>query len=361
MKKLVIAAAVATVCAGSAGYGQTYIKGDFFGDYAYTVKDNEPANEDVSSFSIRRIYFTFEHSMAKNISVRFRLESKSNPFGDSGRINPFVKQAYIAWNNVIPGHTIYAGISSTNALANTDAYWAYRSVSKSMLDLNKISSSADLGVAVKGTLGKNVHHWVMVSNGTGYGSPEVDKFKKVSYSLWVTPVKGLIIEGYADYEKQDPATASLSSARDFFQASSYTTLKGLVGYKTKTFTVGAEAFMRTNAESGSIDAAGTGQADVVRQGVSLFGWTDTPVDKIRLFGRYDLFDPNNSDTVFAGSSAGIDDEYRYMIFGVDYEAAKDVHIMPNVVIHDYTLDNKKSDVVARITLFYKYTSNDLAQ
>ena len=70
------------------------------------------------------------------------------------------------------------------------------------MDYHKISSSADMGIALKGDLSEKVHHWLMIMNGTGYGSAETDKYKKIGYAVWFTPVKGLILEGYVDYEKQ---------------------------------------------------------------------------------------------------------------------------------------------------------------
>ena len=58
-----------------------------------------------------------------------------------------------------------------------------------------------MGLALKGDLNSLVHHWLTVMNGTGCGASESDRYKKIGYALWITPAKGLIVEGYVDYEK----------------------------------------------------------------------------------------------------------------------------------------------------------------
>jgi len=184
----------------------TRVKGVVFADYYYNIDNHDAVKKDQNAFCIRRIYFTFENNLTANIKMRFRLESAHDKFGTTNKINPFVKHAYMEWANFFPNHKLYLGIAETNAFKNAENYWGYRSVEKTIMDLEKISSSADMGIALKGDFGSILHHWLTVYNGTGYGSSEVDKYKKIGYSLWLTPVNGLIIEGYMDYEKQDPVT-----------------------------------------------------------------------------------------------------------------------------------------------------------
>lgn len=338
----------------------TEIKGVVFADYNYYAGNHDAAVEGRNDFSYRRIYFTFENSLADDIKMRFRLESEHPKFGTAAKINPFVKHAYLEWKNLIPSHTLYLGIAETNAFKNAEDYWGYRSIEKTAMDLNKLSSSADMGIALKGDLGKVAHHWLTVYNGTGYGSAEVDDYKKVGYAFWLTPVQGLILEGYADYEKQDAATATLSTAKDYFQSSAYSTLKAFVGYSGRTFTVGAEAFRRTNSDAGAADAAGTSRVDVVKQGYSLFGSWITPLPKLKVFARYDKFDPNTDDNVWVSDSQnGVDDGYALVIAGLDFIPRGNIHFMPNVMIKQYELSGKDSDVTARMTLYYKFGSGKI--
>lgn len=351
------------VGSGLAVQGQTTskIKGVVFADYNYLAGNHDEAKEGLNDFSIRRVYLTFENTLAKDIKMRFRLESAHPKFGTSAKINPFVKHAYLEWANLIPRHKLYLGIAETNALKNAETYWGYRSIEKTIMDLNKISASADMGIALKGSLiDQKLHHWLTVFNGTGYGSAEVDKYKKIGYSLWVTPVEGLILEGYVDYEKQDAATGSFKYAKDYYQSSSYTTLKGFVGYSGRAFTVGAEYFRRSNREAGASDAAGTSRVDVHKAGFSVFGSWITPMPKLKVFARYDSFDPNTDDDVWVSQTRnGVDDDYSLIIAGLDYIPRGNIHFMPNIMIKRFTADGMNNDVTARMTLYYKFDTGKI--
>jgi len=336
------------------------IKGLVFADYYYNLNNHNSAEENQNAFQFRRIYFTFENNISQNIKIRFRLEAKHEPFGSSSKLHPFVKHAYLEWANLIPHHKLYFGIAETNAFKNAERYWGYRSIEKTILDLNKLNSSADMGIALKGDLGTVAHHWLTIHNGTGYGSSEVDKYKKIGYALWLTPVNGLLLEGYFEYEKQDPKTGSLKPARDYFHSSGYYMMKGFLGYSSPGITVGAEAFIRTNQESGSTDSEGRSRIDVKHHGFSIFGSWITPIPKIKIFGRYDYYDPNIDDKVYVDRSTnGIDDEHTLFIGGLDFSPKENVHIMPNIMISHYTQSGKDSDVTARITLYYMFDSGKI--
>lgn len=359
-------------------YGQTTTKinGVTFTDYYYNLKNHVSSEQDRNAFSIRRIYFTFENNITNDIKIRFRLESAHGDYGTTSKINPFVKHAFLEWTNLIPQHKLYVGIAETNAFKNAENYWGYRSIEKTIMDLNKISPSADMGIALQGDLfGNAAHHWLTVFNGTGYGSAEVDRYKKIGYAFWFTPLDGLMIESYADYEKQNPnspQTATvIKDAKDYTGSSGYYTLKGFIGYERPRFTIGVEAFIRTNRESGIKDVtvvndaiASYSKTDVNKFGYSIFGSQITPIPKLKAFVRYDYFDPNTeNETVTKFSDGkltnGSDDENHLFIVGLDYIPHGNVHIIPNVIIKSYTQDGKNSDITGRITLYVKFDSGNI--
>ncbi len=346
------------------GFSQTtsQLSGVFFADYYYNLQSSDAKAEDQNAFAFRRIYFTFDNAFAENLKVRFRLESEHGKFGSTEKINPFVNHAYLEWKNVIPNHVLYLGIGETNAFKNAENWWGYRSIEKTIMDLNKISSSADMGFALKGDLSKKLHHWLMLMNGTGYGSSEVDRFKKIGYALWLTPMPGVILEAYGDYENQDPKKANLSSAKDFYPSSGYYTLKGFMGLERTFFSIGAEAFIRTNQQSGTLDLQDpNSKTDVKRQGYSIFGSWITPVPKLKAFARYDYYDPNTDDTVIVDKSGktGKDDEHVLVLAGLDYIPKANVHFMPNIVYKSYSDTNKKSDLTFRVTLWCQFDSGKI--
>ncbi len=376
VKNLVIALSAILSFAGLVdAQSVSKIDGLVYADYYYNFQNNVAAEQDRNAFAFRRIYFTFENNISKDFKVRFRLESDHDKYGTTNKINPFVKHAYLEWSNLIPQHKLYFGIEETNAFKNSENCWGYRSIEKTIMDLNKISSSADMGVALKGDLSETVHHWLTIFNGTGYGSSEIDRFKKIGYAFWITPAKGLIMEGYADYEDQNPNEAQtatiLSSAKDFTGSTGYYTLKGFVGYEHQGFTVGAEAFWRTNKESGIKNVViendaivGSTRTDVRRFGYSIFGSYVTPIHNLKAFARYDYFDPNTESNVYTKFSGGkltggTDDETNLIIAGLDYSPQENVHIMPNIIFKSYTQSSLDSDLMGRITLYYSFNSGKI--
>ena len=350
---------------------ESKIDGVFYGDYYFNVKNHDADQEELNAFSIRRVYFTFESTISKDIKTRFRLESAHGDFGSASKITPFVKHAYLEWSNLVPNHKLYLGIAETNAFKNAEELWGYRSIEKTAMDLNKISSSADMGIALKGDLSLKVHHWLTLMNGTGYGSAEVDKYKKVGYAFWITPINSMILEGYADYEKQDPDNTVLKTARDYSGSKGYYTLKALAGYRGRRFDMGVEIFRQTNQESGITDVrvadgaiVRSQKSDVTRQGYSIFGSLITPVPKLKMFGRLDWFDPNSKENVVTAFSDGLlktgkDDESTLMIAGLDYIPVGNLHFMPNVTIKSYAKPGMDSDITARLTCYYKFDSGKI--
>jgi len=336
------------------------INGLAFADYYYKVSGHSGTDKQ-NGFEFRRIYLTFENQITEKIKIRFRLESASQKYGSSGKINPFVKHAYLEWSDLIPGHKLYLGIAETNAFKNAEQYWGYRPIEKTIMDLEKISSSADMGIAVKGDISGLLHHWLTIFNGPGYGSPETDPFKKFGYALWITPLRGLIIEGYMDYEKQNPDNPDFEYATDYYGSSGYTTMKGFVGYDAPAFTIGAELFSRTNLKSGAGNASTLNRVDVQRMGYSLFGSWITPLPKLKIYARYDYYDPNTGDSVISDTdgTTGLDDEHRLVIAGLDYIPAANVHIMPNLMIKSFSRSGSDPELTARMTLYYKFDSGKI--
>jgi len=352
------------------------IDGVVFADYYYNLDNNNPKEIDRNAFQLRRVYFTYENNITDAIKLRFRLESEHGSYGSTSKINPFVKHAFIEWGNLLPKHKLYIGIAETNAFKNSEDFWGYRSIEKTIMDLNKISSSADMGLGLKGDLNPLLHHWLTVMNGTGYGASEGDRFKKIGYALWLTPAKGLMIEGYVDYEKQDPAelqtAAVMSAGKDYLGSTGYMTWKAFIGYDQPRFTVGAEVFQRTNRESGIENGqiaegnlVGYDKADVVKGGYSFFGSLITPIPRVKAYARYDVYDPNQSETVYTKfangtlSGNGADDENSLIILGLDYIPEAGIHIMPNVLIKQYTRADSKTDLTGRLTLYAKFNSGKL--
>ena len=298
------------------------IKGVMFGEYYYILAADETDAKQPrkrNAFRFRRLYFTYQKDIATDFAIRFRLEAKDAGFAQGAKMEPFVKHGYLQWKKGLGDADIYLGLSGTPTWAVAEKVWGYRSIAKTVLDWNKIGSSADLGAALKGAAGQLSYH-LMVGNGPGQ-KPEDDHGKKFYGSLSFKAADRLILEGYADFNAK-PAGRNER------------TFKGFVGWQGAKGKVGLEAFSRTNEQ------AGAGGEDQVITGVSAFG--SLPLSAaFKGFGRFD-----------AVSHDAEDDRDLLFIAGLDYAAAKAVHLMPNVIVESST--GRDANVQGRLTFFCKF-------
>lgn len=186
-------------------YETVKVSGYVFGD-AYAVLGNHDATiDDRTGFWIRRGYLTFDTKIAEDWSARLRFEVNSpGDFESNSKLEPFVKDAYLAWKR--DGHEIYLGLSASPTFEFTEGFWGYRPIEKTPLDLYRVGSSRDLGIAYKGqSLDGRIFYHAMFGNGAGDGS-ETNDGKKVMGALGFRPADGLVAQLYADYEDRPGAT-----------------------------------------------------------------------------------------------------------------------------------------------------------
>jgi len=286
---------------------------------------------DLNGFQIRRVYFQLDNDLSIKYSTRFRLEADSKALTSDGKIGVFVKAAYIQAKNVIPRGNFLFGIFTTSTFENSEEFWAYRSVEKTIADYRGLSSSADLGAQMKGWVGDShkIGYAVMLGNGIGT-KPEDNRYKKAYVSLPLRPMEDLRIEPHVDYEW---APAGTDRA----------TYKVFAGYEFKRAALGAEVVDRVNHS--------TSGPNKEPFGFSVFGrWKPHP--KLQAFGRYDRWQPNTR------AADRIDSDL--WIAGFDWEPYKDVHFMPNIEAAQYTAKGAAiapphHDLQARLTLYYRFS------
>lgn len=186
-------------------YETVKVSGYVFGD-AYAVLDqHDPDIQSQNGFWIRRGYLTFDAKIAQDWSARLRFEVNSpGDFDSNSKLEPFVKDAYLAWKR--NGHEIDLGLSSSPTFEFIEGFWGYRSIEKTPLDLYRVGRSRDLGIGYKGRSpdGRIFYH-AMLGNGAGDGS-ETNEGKKVMGALGFKPTNGLVAQLYADYEDRPGAT-----------------------------------------------------------------------------------------------------------------------------------------------------------
>ncbi len=341
---LILAAMSATALPASAQ--QSFNTTVFFDWTRYVTNDGYRTSADKDNyFAFRRAYFTYENKISDRLKFRFRLDADNtaNVVGvtvdpETGAVStktddkmrPFIKNVYLEYSNLVPNSALRAGMIETLTFKSAEDRWGYRSVAKTLMDGYKDvtgadihASSADLGASLTGSVGKYFKYGAMVSNGSGYSHAETDKYKKVMFQGQITPVAGLSVAGYADFEKQN----GTASARTFKLDGYLEMVRGLI--------IGAEWFNYRNEKnvvSSNVYSMG---------GFSVFGRYAITPDKLGVFARYDSYDPN---------SLAENDGIGLVIAGLDWVPVnKSWKLQPNIWFYSYKDEARKDDVMFNMT------------
>ena len=305
-------------CFAMSGQGETAeskLKGVMYSDYYYIASG---AGKEQNGFQFRRIYLTYDLKWNDEFSGRVRLESKDAGFGSKDKMVPFVKHAYLRYRK--DRHALYMGLSGTPTWNVTESVWGYRPVEKTIMDLNKIASSADIGLAYHGKLDEagKANVQIMLANGSGQ-SAEANNEKKI-YGLLHFKPGAFHLTAYGDWEKR-------AGDQD------RTTLAAFLGTQNNKFHGGLEGFVQLRKNP-----------DHQVQGVSLFG-AGKLGEKTKGFVRVDFFDPNDK----TGDGREI-----FFLGGLDFEPTKDVHLMPNVMGTAFQASGVDTQVIPRMTIYVKF-------
>ena len=241
----------------------TKISGKIFFFYYHDIsKDDGKTN----FFDFERVYLTYKKNLSERFNVRVttdigRIESmtelawetyqvtdthivddeslividsdtRENKRIIDDRLQLFLKLAYLEWQKLIPDGSLILGLQGTPTWKIHEEYWSYRGVQKTAIDLNKLGSSADIGLGFKGKLNNNrISYHFLLSNGSGYKHAEMDIYKKGHLRLIFNPLEELTFSGYIDYEIKDSEKSDLTS--DLF-----------LGYRKDKFTIAGQYFTR---------------------------------------------------------------------------------------------------------------------
>jgi hypothetical protein len=313
-------------------YERVTISGLLFGDAYVVAAHHDPDIENQNGFWLRRGYLTFDFTVAEKWSARLRMEANSpGDFVTNSDLHPFVKDAYLEWKD--EGHDLYLGISPSPAFDLVEHVWEYRAVEKTPLDLYRLASSRDFGVAYRGHAfdGKFLYH-AMLGNGAGQGS-ETNEGKKGMLSLAFQATKQVIVEFYADVEDR-PGSTDRSTYHAF------------VGFKGAAFHSGVEyASQDRQTDAGPDQTIAVG---------SVFGVWDF-AEKLSLLARIDRsFDGNPEAEQIPYWVLANDTKFDLALVGLDYRIQRVVSLIPNIGYVAYRETDGRpapdNDLIVRLTL-----------
>jgi hypothetical protein len=315
------------------------ISGLVYGDYYDVLASHREELEGQNGFWIRRLYFTYDHTLSRSLSLRVRLEANSKgDFESTGVNTPYVKDLWLKWT--FGGHALVFGMAPTPNIDFVDAFQGYRSVEKNPLDLYRWDSSRDLGLVLQGGLGQDqgTRYSFQFGNGSGTGS-ELDQNKAVRGQLVHRFGSGLVLEAYADWQDRP-------DGRDV------STLEAFAAWQEKTWRASLQYGHQARREAGpegsdlSLDFLSAFAAVQVSPRVTVLGRVDRNFDPI----------PNGETTDYMPFS----DQAKsvFGLVGVDVRLTRNVHLIPNVEMtsYDEAADGTApgTDVLPRVTLFFSW-------
>jgi len=312
------------------------ISGLAFGDFFWIAANHNESLKDNNGFWFRRLYLTFDKAMTEQLDMRLRFEMNSaGDFTSDNRLEPFAKDAWVRWK-FTDQHQTYLGLSPTPTMNVVDEIWGYRFLEKSVLDLQRIGATRDLGVAFRGSVGtgQKVRYHFMFGNGSSTRG-EIDRGKGTLASLGYYPNDSLVLEFYSDYDNRP-------------QQADRNTYSAFLAYKRDWGRLGFQYAHQKRKGTSKVDL------DLF----SFFGVVNvTP--KLTFIGRYDrMFDPNPEGANIPYIPFDPTAKFHFFLAGIDWKVTEEFSLLPNieVVRYDKREDGTRpaTDVIPRMTFFYRF-------
>ena len=187
-------AAVAPLSAQGAPTPTLDFSGIIFGSYNFQESTNgAPFNRQIdNSFIIDRAYLTFRMPAGEHTSIRITTDLYQTTEGTPNAYTIRAKYAYLqyAGNKMADGAQMTGriGILHNVVIDHEEQFWP-RYLSQTAVERAGYFASADAGLAGLFTLPNKLGEvYATITNGPGYTSREVDRFKDYAIRLSVTPL-----------------------------------------------------------------------------------------------------------------------------------------------------------------------------
>ncbi|UCH15617.1 MAG: hypothetical protein JSV22_06545 [Bacteroidales bacterium] len=258
---------------------------------------SESKNE--TAFEIKRAYLGYEYNMSKHFSGKINLDF-GNPESGKFQHAAYLKYAYLNYRD--KNFNIYFGMIKTALFEIQENIWCHRYIIKSFQDEYKFESSADIGVSMAYKINDILSVDAILVNGEGYKSVQLDSTYRGGAGITVTPLQGLILRGYFDYEKKDEALLNIAT---------------FIGYTRNAISAGMEFNIEKNNDYEK-DHNLTGYSTYASYRIK---------KKLEVFGRYD----NLSSNTLAGETEpwNIGKDGQMFMAGIEYAPVKGIKLAPN--------------------------------
>lgn len=189
---------------------------------------------------INRAYLGYQYKFNHDLSAKFLMDFAGGH--KNGKYEAFVKNAFLSYT---PGQfSLSAGMIGTFQFDTQESYWGHRYIEKSIMDKEKMGSSADLGIKASYMFNDFLKGNIAIINGLGYKNVTTSKYMKYALGFNITPTSNLILKVYGDY--RDRNEAEFKESKDPVKLKGQFTASVFAGYKANSLTVGLEYDRQNN-------------------------------------------------------------------------------------------------------------------
>lgn len=184
MKKVILGLllGLATVALRADEAAPGRFSGLLYGDYYSVAAHHNGRLAGLDGFWLRRLFLTYDQDLKQDLAWRLRFEASADDFNKpSGNLSPWVKDAWVKWS-YSPEHRLYAGLLESPAFGWLDKQWGLRSVEKSPLDLQGWAPTREQGLGLEGSVA-GTGYFLTLGNGGGEASEGADNGKRAALRL----------------------------------------------------------------------------------------------------------------------------------------------------------------------------------
>lgn len=277
-------------------------------------------------FDLDRAYIGYKYKLPHNVEIKAVMD-----FGHFKEIKEyqrvgFIKNAMVTWKH--RNLTLNGGLISTTQFKKQEDFWGKRYVMKSFQDEYKFGSSADLGFSAEYKINDIISADVIIVNGEGYKKLQIDEGMQYGAGVTITPVKGLMLRGYASYNEAAKSIKEKAENPELIKGT--TNVAFMAGYKNKLLSLAAEYNLMKNTKF-------TDQND--KSGVSVYS-TINLSKNINIYGRWDYLTSKDSWDVSSDGMNGM--------AGIEFKLGKYIKLSPNFRIWSPKSQDTKNSYYAYI-------------
>ncbi len=341
-KVLLTALILAALKAGTSLAADTKLEGRVFGSWSLNMTEGA---DSYNKFGLERSYITAKSKIGDYTSAVITFDLKEKNSDTDNGYYVILKYGYLDWQpEFASGYlNIILGLQSVKYVGFADnSVWKRRYILRTVGDLNKFRSSADLGATFNFKLGEK-GKWgeaaLSIFNGASY-SDVVEKNKQKDINLF------LALKPLTD----DPEWGNSVLAGQFYSGTQNIAFgDSLDGedYRRKIFSLAGSLVDNDRFDLG-VDfnwqtlGQGQGSADISQFAHSFmatlylkkFFGEKSLLRTLNLFGRFDAFDYDTGTD---------DDGHNMYIFGMECAPAKNIKASVNYRTIDYQQSGKKND------------------